>query len=49
MVGEMQISERWKLSGQLVGARLVGDAGRSPVAQSRNQTTFSLTLWYQLK
>jgi outer membrane protein len=49
LVGEMQISERWKLSGQLVGAHLVGDAGRSPVVQSRNQTTFSLTLWYQLK
>jgi outer membrane protein len=49
LVGEMRIGERWKLSGQLVGARLVGDAGRSPVTQSRNQTTFSLTLWYQLK
>ena len=47
--GEVRIAERWKLSGQLIGARLVGDAARSPVTQSRNQTTFSLTLWYQLK
>jgi len=47
--GELRIAERWKVSGQVVGARLVGDAGRSPVTQSRNQTIFSLTLWYQLK
>ena len=47
--GEVRIAERWKLSGQVVGARLVGDAARSPVTQSRNQTSFSLTLWYQLK
>ena len=49
LVGETRITEHWKLSGQLVQARLVGETGRSPVAQSRNQTTFSLTLWYQLK
>lgn len=49
LVGEMRLTEHWKVSGQLVGARLVGDAGRSPVIMSRNQTTFSLTLWYQLK
>jgi outer membrane scaffolding protein for murein synthesis (MipA/OmpV family) len=47
--GELRIAERWKLSGQVVGARLVGDAAKSPVTESRHQTTFSLTLWYQLK
>ncbi len=47
--GEMKINERWKLSGQLLGARLLGDESRSPVTESRHQGTFSLTLWYQLK
>lgn len=47
--GELRIAERWKLSGQVVGARLVGDAAKSPVTEARRQTSFSLTLWYRLK
>jgi outer membrane scaffolding protein for murein synthesis (MipA/OmpV family) len=46
---ETRFSEHWTLSGQLIEARLLGDAGRSPVTLSRDQTTFSLTLWYQFK
>ncbi len=46
---EVRIDPRWKLSGQWLVARLIGDAGRSPVTLSRTQNTFSLTLWYQLK
>jgi MipA family protein len=46
---ETRFSEHWKLSGQLIEARLLGDAANSPVTLSRNQTTFSLTLWYQFK
>lgn len=45
----VRIDPRWKLSGQWLVARLVGDAGRSPVTMSRTQNTFLLTLWYQLK
>ncbi len=45
----LQIAPRWKLSGQWLVARLIGDAGRSPVTVSRTQNSFSLTLWYQLK
>jgi outer membrane scaffolding protein for murein synthesis (MipA/OmpV family) len=47
--GELRIDSRWKLSGQVLAARLVGDAKRSPVATSHEQTTFSLTLWYELR
>jgi outer membrane scaffolding protein for murein synthesis (MipA/OmpV family) len=46
---ETRFDEHWKLSGQIIQARLVGDAGSSPVTLSRNQTTFSLTIWYQFK
>ena len=47
--GELQIDERWRLSGEVVGARLVGGAGNSPIVQSRTQSSFSLTLWYRFK
>jgi outer membrane scaffolding protein for murein synthesis (MipA/OmpV family) len=47
--GEVRLAERWKISGQVVGARLVGAASRSPVTLSRNQASFSFTLWYELK
>jgi MipA family protein len=46
---ETRFSEHWKLSGQLIAARLVGDAGASPVTLSKQQTTFSVTLWYEFK
>ena len=47
--GEFQVAERWRLSGEVVRAHLIGGAGRSPVLESRNQGTFALTLWYRLK
>jgi outer membrane scaffolding protein for murein synthesis (MipA/OmpV family) len=46
---EVRIDPRWKLTGQWLVARLIGDAGRSPVTSSRTQNTFLVTLWYQLK
>lgn len=46
---EVRIDPHWKLSGQWLVARLVGDAGRSPVTASRTQQSFLMTLWYQLK
>ena len=47
--GEVQLNERWRLSGEVIGARLIGDAGASPIVQSRTQSIFSLTLWYRYK
>jgi outer membrane scaffolding protein for murein synthesis (MipA/OmpV family) len=46
---ETKLGERWKVSGQLLGARLLGAARNSPVTESRYETTFSLTLWHQLE
>jgi outer membrane scaffolding protein for murein synthesis (MipA/OmpV family) len=47
--GETRFTEHWKLSGQWLAARLIGDDKRSPVTQSRLQNAFSLTLWYTFK
>lgn len=47
--GELQLDERWRLSGEVIGARLIGDAGASPIVRSRTQSMFSLTLWYRFK
>ena len=47
--GELQLDERWHLSGEVIGARLIGDAGASPIVRSRTQSMFSLTLWYRFK
>lgn len=47
--GELRFGPRWKLSGQLMAARLRGDAARSPVTGTREQNSASLTLWYQFK
>ncbi|MET0517621.1 MAG: MipA/OmpV family protein [Burkholderiaceae bacterium] len=46
---EFRFNARWKLSGQLMAARLRGDAARSPVTSTREQNSASLTLWYQFK
>jgi outer membrane scaffolding protein for murein synthesis (MipA/OmpV family) len=46
---DVRLSPRWKLSGQWLVARLIGDAGHSPVTTSRTQNTFLMTLWYQIK
>lgn len=46
---ELRIDPRWRLTGQWLVARLIGEAGRSPVTSSRIQNAFLVTLWYQLK
>jgi outer membrane scaffolding protein for murein synthesis (MipA/OmpV family) len=43
--GEHRFSEHWRLSGQVIAARLVGAAARSPLTQSRGQLAASMTLW----
>ncbi|RZU01194.1 MipA/OmpV family protein [Rivibacter subsaxonicus] len=43
------IDDRWRLSGQLLVARLMGDAASSPITQSRQQTTLAMTLWYRFR
>lgn len=45
--GEHKFNERWSVSGQWINARLVGDASRSPLTQSKTQQTFSLSLWHR--
>lgn len=45
--GEHKFSERWSVSGQWLNARLVGDAARSPLTNSKSQQTFSLSLWHR--
>ncbi len=47
--GEFQLGERWRVSGEVVKARLIGGAGRSPSVASRNVGTFALTIWYRFK
>jgi outer membrane scaffolding protein for murein synthesis (MipA/OmpV family) len=42
---EAKFDERWRLSGQLVLARLAGEVARSPLVQQRRQTSATLTLW----
>ncbi len=43
--GEHKFNERWSVSGQWLNARLVGDAARSPLTQSRSQQSFSISVW----
>jgi outer membrane protein len=47
--GEFQFAERWRVSGEVVKAHLIGGAGRSPTVASRNVGTFALTIWYRFK
>lgn len=47
--GELKLDDRWRLSGEVIGARLTGDAGASPIVRSRTQSMFSLTLWYRFQ
>ncbi|WP_144006884.1 MipA/OmpV family protein, partial [Pelomonas sp. KK5] len=42
---EHRFSADWSLSGQWLGARLLGAAARSPLTQSRFQPSFTLSLW----
>lgn len=49
LVGEVPLNRRWTLSGQLSSARLLGAAAASPITQSRDQSTLSLTLWYSIR
>ena len=46
---DMPIDARWKLSGQLLVARLLGAALDSPITMSRTLGTLSLTLWYRFR
>ena len=46
---DVPLGDRWKLSGQLLGARLLGAAADSPITRSRTQSTLSLTLWYRFR
>lgn len=47
--GEFQFAERWRVSGEVVRAHLIGGAGRSPSVASRNVGSFALTIWYRFK
>lgn len=47
--GEFQFAERWRVSGEVIKARLIGGAGHSPTVASRNLGSFALTIWYRLK
>lgn len=42
---EAKFDDRWRLSGQVVVARLSSEVARSPLAQQRRQTSATLTLW----
>jgi outer membrane protein len=49
LTGETTLTDRWKLSGQVLEARLTGGASSSPVSESRHEKRFSLTLWYEIR
>lgn len=42
---EHKLSDKWRISGQFIAARLVGEAARSPITRSRSQLASSVTLW----
>jgi len=46
--GEHKLSADWSVSGQWLGARLLGAAAASPLTQSRFQPSFTLSLWRRL-
>jgi outer membrane scaffolding protein for murein synthesis (MipA/OmpV family) len=43
---EHRFSPGWRVSGQAIVARLVGDSAHSPLTAQRTQTLGSLTLWH---
>jgi len=45
---EHKFSADWSVSGQWLGAHLMGNAARSPLTQSRFQPSFSFSLWRRL-
>ncbi len=45
---EHKFSADWSVSGQWLGARLLGAAARSPLTQSSFQPSFTLSLWRRL-
>lgn len=45
--GEHKFSADWSVSGQWMQARLIAQAARSPLTQSRNQPSFILSVWHQ--
>lgn len=46
--GEHRFGAHWRLDGQWVLSRLLGEAARSPVAQRRSSSIATLTLWREL-
>ena len=42
---EHKLSAEWSVSGQWLGARLMGAAARSPLTQSRFQPSYTVSLW----
>lgn len=42
---EWNFDDRWRLSGQVVLARLASELARSPVVQDRSQTSATLSIW----
>ncbi|MCE4557080.1 MipA/OmpV family protein [Roseateles cellulosilyticus] len=45
--GEHKFSADWSVSGQWLQARLIGQAARSPLAHSRDQPSFMVSLWHR--
>jgi len=45
--GEHKFSSDWSVSGQWTHARLIAQAARSPLTQSRQQPSFILSVWHQ--
>jgi outer membrane scaffolding protein for murein synthesis (MipA/OmpV family) len=45
---EHKLGAKWRLGGQLIVARLLGAAARSPLTASPRQTAATLTLWREL-
>ena len=45
--GEHKFASDWSVSGQWLHARLIGQAGNSPLTHNRNQPSFILSLWHQ--
>ena len=45
---EHKFSADWSVSGQWLGARLLGAAARSPLTQTRWQPSFTVSLWRRL-
>lgn len=45
--GEHKFTPDWSVSGQWMHARLIGEAGNSPLTHTRDQPTFIFSLWHR--